>query len=293
MKEYIMDIRQPEKFVTGMNAGYSKNAGYYTSAEFESVIKHATNTNAEWIVLNVSIIQERWFSQSIGFDYRRTAKDHELEYAIELCRKNGHKIMLKPVVLCLDGSWRGMINFLTGDTPPKLIEDIVVDYWPKWFTSYRSAIKRYAETAQRLDIDCFCIGSELLGTQKWKIKEWQRTIEHARQYFKGEITYELAFADCKEYPGISRNDWFDEYRQTDVWEWYNDLDFLSASRKMPSFRAEIVQEKLQPLEALAKKLGKPVLLSNCKVDAVDLNNHEFENVLRSIRQMNFISGCFI
>jgi hypothetical protein len=68
---------------------------------------------------------------------------------------------------------------------------------------------------------------------------------------------------------------------------------LSASRKIPCINAEIVPGELQPLEALAKKLGKPILLSNCKLDTVNLNNNELENVIRSIRKMNFISGCFI
>ena len=281
------------KFITGINAGYAQKAGYYTSEEFESVIRHATNANSEWLTLNVSIIQERWFSRNITFDYCRTAKDHELEYAVKLCRKKGLKVMLKPVLLCLDGSWRGMINFLAADEPPQLIEGIVVDYWSKWFTSYRFAIKRYAIIAQRLGIDGFCIGSELLASQKLKSKEWQKTIEYARKYFKGEITYELAIADSDEYMAISECNYLDEYHRTGAWEWYKSLDFLSASRRFPNLHPETIQEKLQPLAALSEKLGKPILISNCNVDDASFNNNEFGNLIEVFKNMNFISGCFI
>jgi hypothetical protein len=290
---YQFKARIPGKFMTGVNAGYLQKAGYYTSKEFEAIIKRATDFNAEWITLNVSIVQERWFSQNIAFDYQRTAKDHELEYAVKLCHENMLKVMLKPIILCLDGSWRGMINFLSGDEHPQLIEGVMVDYWSKWFSSYRAAIKRYATIAQILNVDCFCVGSELLGTQKWKIKEWQKTIAHARQYFKNEITYELAIADSKEHVEMRENNYLDEYHQTEAWEWYRDLDFLSASRKFTSLQPVVMQEELQPLKALSKTLSKAILLSNCKVDTTDFNNSKIEGIIKSMSSLDFISGCFI
>jgi hypothetical protein len=284
-----------ESFIIGRNAGYSQKAAYYTSKEFESVIINVAQNNVDWVALNVHIVQERWFSQNITFDFCRTAKDHELEYAVKLCRKMGLKVMLKPLVLCLDGSWRGMINFLTSDTPsPQLIQSIVtVDYWRDWFSSYRCAVTRYATIAQRLGVDCFCIGSELLGTQKLKVKEWQKTIDHARNYFKGDITYELAIADSKEHTEIHGCKYLPEYSQNDAWEWYNHLDFLSASKQIHYFDLANIKHELEPLALISHKMGKPILLSNCKIDHSVLTHDQVETILQRLKMNNYISGCFV
>jgi hypothetical protein len=61
-------------------------------------------------------------------------------------------------------------------------------YWKAWFISYKNFLLHYAELAQELGCEMFCIGCEMLGTEhrKW---DWLYLIEEVRKIYKGKIVY--------------------------------------------------------------------------------------------------------
>ena len=73
--------------------------------------------------------------------------------------------------------WRGQIgqNFTSQD-------------WATWFKYYQTFIWHFAELSQKLGIEEYCIGGELVAAQQ-QTQHFRDTIAGVRQRYKGTITY--------------------------------------------------------------------------------------------------------
>ena len=116
-------------------------------------------SNVEWIVQTPFGWQERWDSTDIllATDGRILwgERDEGLRVTTKLAKERGLKVMLKPHLWLRDRSndmWRGKISMPTEEA------------WATWFGEYRTFIMHYARLAAELDIEAFCIGTELRGT---------------------------------------------------------------------------------------------------------------------------------
>eukprot|EP01016_Furgasonia_blochmanni_P020072 TRINITY_DN2237_c0_g2_i1.p1 TRINITY_DN2237_c0_g2~~TRINITY_DN2237_c0_g2_i1.p1 ORF type:complete len:408 (-),score=62.56 TRINITY_DN2237_c0_g2_i1:167-1390(-) len=109
-----------------------------------------------------------------------TEKDEDLEYIINVAHDKGMKVMLKPHIDITSesdpGIWRGDIGraFKTDKQ------------WAAWFQSYTQFIVKYAEMAQRLNVEMFSTSCELINASP-REKEWRKVVAAVRDVYAGKL----------------------------------------------------------------------------------------------------------
>jgi len=174
----------------------------YFSQVINKELDYLKNIGSEWAQLQVIYYQDDLSSPSISIDSEKTVSDESLEYVINKLHKNGFKVFLAPVVDLKQkegGGWRGSIK---------------PDDWDKWFQSYQDMVLRYAELAQKTEVEEFSVGVELNSSEKFEDK-WNGLISKVKENYKGITTY------------IAN---FDRYKQVPFWD---DLDFVSMNFYFP------------------------------------------------------------
>jgi len=230
-----------EIFIKGMTYGWnSKRGDYRTPEAVDSLIK-LKETGAEWIALSFYTFQETYSSTEITFDYGYTVTDRDIMFAVEKARELGLKVCLKPVVNCRDGLWRARITF----------PEDADSYWDKWFSSYENFLLHYAELAEELQCEMFCIGCEMVGTEG-RTTEWRHIIQQVRNTYTGSIIYN---ANHGKEMGI---------------EWLDEVDIIGTSAyypvgDIPNDKEEnMIQNWIKVKErivALHEKFNKPILFA--------------------------------
>lgn len=171
--------------------------------------------NAEWITFVPEVILNR-----ATLELRPDSENHYWGRTIEgniegmkLAKEAGLKIMLKPQMI-LDaitnpsGIFSDLIkledqggkivvdksNNITwrGEFEPDNEED-----WVTWETSYKNYILQLADIAQQLNIEIFCIGTELRESVKNRPDFWVNLITDVRKIYDGRIIYSANWDDYK------------------------------------------------------------------------------------------------
>ena len=196
------------KLIKAVTWGWNSQRGDYQkkSAE-ESLNLLMDRINLSHIIIAFGAVQDTAFSTNISFQGKHTPSIEEIRYIIRKIHARGKKVILKPVVNCLDGTWRAHINFFDVDVPcePK---------WSDWFESYNKYILEFARLAQEEGCDIFVIGCEMVQTDK-RENEWRNLISLVREVYKGKISY-----NC------------DKYQEGNV-KWWDAVDIISSSGYYP------------------------------------------------------------
>ena len=100
--------------------------------------------------------------------------DLELIGTISRFHERGVKVCLKPMINSDDGVWRALIDF----PDENMLEEDT--YWSRWFASYQAFLTHYARVAQYTGCEMFCLGCEMLGTER-KETYWRQTIAMVRE----------------------------------------------------------------------------------------------------------------
>lgn len=125
-----------------------------------------------------------------------TPSDADVVAAIKELHAKGLKVMLKPHVDVLDGSWRGAIQ-------PSDIN--------AWFTSFNAFILHYAQLAQANGVEMLCFGTEYKSmtndpgntSDPNNAMNWATTIAQIRNAYSGMLAYAAnAAAVGDEYTGV-------------------------------------------------------------------------------------------
>ncbi|MDH7505329.1 MAG: glycosyl hydrolase family 53 [Candidatus Acetothermia bacterium] len=158
-------------------------------------------TGAEWLALIVTCYQENIHSTEIGcLTGSRTPTDDDLRHAIQVARRLGLKVLLKPH-LDLDDDpahWRGEISFTEESD------------WQAWFASYSRFIQHYAQLAQAERVEMFCVGVELERTTV-READWREIVSRVRELYHGLLIYaanhsgeefRIKFWDALDYIGV-------------------------------------------------------------------------------------------
>lgn len=113
-----------------------------------------------------------------------TPTDAAIAHAIKTCRSMGMKVLLKPHVDCMDGTFRG---------------DIIPSV--RWFESYKNMIVEYARLAEENKAEIFAVGTELEGTtfSRWEA-QWRDIITAVRSVYKGHILYSANWTEYQDVP---------------------------------------------------------------------------------------------
>lgn len=230
--------------IKGYTYGYSRAMkGHYNSPEGIRSRELLMEVGINWVCLAFNVRQKTYSSTEILFDYRVNVPDLELIATIQHFHEKGVKVCLKPMVDTEDGIWRAQIDF--PDTT-MLNED---RYWKPWFESYTAYLLHYAQIAEYTGCEMFCVGCELLGTER-KEEYWRNTIAAVREVYHGPLTYNT------------------NHGKEEVAKWYDLIDYVGTSAYYPvAKKANASLEEMtknwekiaERLEGVSKRLGKKIL----------------------------------
>lgn len=211
-------------------------------------VQDLVQTNMEWITLVPFAGQEDYDSDFVGrrnTDYSKwSRRDSFYMKKIKTLKEYGFYIMIKPHIWMhspSSGKWRS-------DILPKTAEG-----WERWAESYRQYIFHYARLSALMDIELFCIGTELHTIVKKHPDFWRQLIIDIRKIYPGKITYAA--------------NWNAEMYDVDFWD---QLDYIGVQAYFPltdKTEPKVRDLKkgwkrhIQQLEALHKKYQRPILFS--------------------------------
>lgn len=229
--------------IKGFTYGFCGHKGEYNSKEGIYSQNALMDTGINWVCLAVVITQKTFSSTEIYFDFRYNIPDLELIDTINRFHQKNIKVCLKPMINCDDGVWRALINF-----PDETMfnED---SYWSKWFSFYQAFLEHYAQIAQFTKCEMFCLGCEMLGTER-KEEHWRKTIKKVRNIYEGPLVYNT------------------NHGKEEVAKWYDAIDYLGTSAYYPvekeagatSKEMEKEWEKIaRNLRTISKKTGKKII----------------------------------
>ena len=199
--------------------------------------------------------ERQWFGET-----RQGAKQY-----IELLKKNGIEIMLKPQIWIWRGEFTGYIKMNTEED------------WRILEESYRDFILEYARLAEETQAAIFCIGTELEQFIMNRPDYWKTLITDIRSVYSGKLTYAA--------------NW-DEYKRTPFWK---DLDYIGVDAYFP-----ISESKTPTLEearsgweswksemrSVSEKAGRPILFAEYGYRSVDFAGKEPWKSDRSLTEVN-------
>jgi len=165
--------------------------------------------------------------------------DEGLAETVKLAKANGLQVMLKPQVWFRHGEY-------TGDYVPP---DSVKIEFEKSFTDF---VLHFAEVAQKVNADLYCIGTEWHRFVDSDPKFWHELIVETKKVYTGRLTYAA--------------NW-DEYKTVPFWQ---QLDYIGVNAYFPLSdknhpKLEDLQDGWQPwvaeLEKVAETEQKPILFT--------------------------------
>ena len=156
--------------LSGLNLTAYTSDGYSGSEEALDRISALSSTA---VTLVPTWYMDSADSNEVSPEMGKSPNDDSLYRAIDAARNAGLKVILKPHVDVLDGTFRG---------------DIRPSDPAAWFRSYRQYIDRYAWIAKDVGADLYVVGTELKGVSG-DLDQWRSLIESVREKFPGRLTY--------------------------------------------------------------------------------------------------------
>ncbi|MCG3136384.1 MAG: hypothetical protein HJJLKODD_00216 [Phycisphaerae bacterium] len=216
------------------------DSSYMPVERYGTLIREVAALGANSVLLSVNGYQENAGSAIIYTDPEKTPTDTQWLELFAIARQEKLKIIFMPKVLLAKPrgkEWRGVIN--PGHA------------WDEWFDSYSTFLLHYAELAEQGEVEMFCVGSELVSTEKYTEK-WEKIIAQVRQRFQGWLTYS---ANWDHYQSIAFWDELDLVAMT---------SYYSTAREANPAREELLASWLKVQEKLLswrEKIGKPLLFT--------------------------------
>lgn len=197
----------------------------------------------------------QWFGETV---------DGAKQYITELRKKN-IKIMLKPQIWVWHGEFTGHIEM-------KNEAD-----WATLENAYSKFILEFAVLANAINVDIFCIGTELERFISNRPQYWNSLITKIKQVYKGKLTYAA--------------NW-DEFKRTPFW---NKLDYIGVDAYFPvsDSKTPTVEECLsgwklhkQVIQNVSIKFDKPILFTEFGYRSVDYTGKAPWKSDRTMNQTN-------
>lgn len=205
--------------------------------------------NANWVaVIPYGFSRENL--PAVHYDSNRQWWGERLDGAAEMismAKINGLKVMLKPQVWIFRG-WVGNYGF---DTEQE---------WKEWETSYSEFILAFANMADSLQVDLFCLGTEYRKAVVERPQFWEDLIDKVKVVFDGNITYAA--------------NW-DEYEDVGFWD---KMDYIGVDAYFPltETATPLIEELVSAwkpiksdLKAMSDSLQKPMLFTEYGYRSVD------------------------
>jgi len=160
-------------------------------AEMKAIDVDTVALNVWWFQdhVNATVITE-------DFNYYSASTD-SVVHAIGQIHSEGMRVMLKPMVDCRDGTWRGQIN--PSDA---------------WFTEYGSFINYWADVAAAQNVGVLSVGCEFKKTVGWS-DSWRNVVSGVRARYSGDLVYS---ANHDSYQAVS---------------WWDAMDYIGVDAYFP------------------------------------------------------------
>jgi hypothetical protein len=191
--EVSSDINGPV-FQKGMS--YVSWPPNFDSANSNESLHFLSSTNTEWVAICVFWYQDNLSSTRIYPSYN-TPSNSSVVKVIGRVHELGMKVMLKPMVDPLNGSWRGQIPSSTA-----------------WFQSYANFINFWANFSQKHGVDLLCVGCEFSANDV-QAASWENITAGVRERYSGPITYA---ANWNHYQNLN---------------WWSSLDYVGIDAYFP------------------------------------------------------------
>lgn len=168
-------------------------------------------------------------------------------HTIETAKAAGLKVMLKPQVYVPRG-WTGNLDFETEEA------------WQSWEKDYEAYILPFADMAEELRVELFCIGTEFKAGAPKREAFWRELIAKIRSRYSGPLTYAA--------------NW-DEYPDTPFWD---ALDFVGVNAYFPLSEEptpdpaqlrEHWRPRVEELRDFSHRVQRPVLFTEYGYLSVD------------------------
>lgn len=172
--------------------------------------------------------------EEIDWHSSATPTDDELNTVIRAAQDEGLSIILKPMVNCRNGTWRGYISFIDPPVEPE-------PKWSGWFRNYTEYMLHYADIAETTGCEMLLLGCEFVLAQGQE-QYWRKLVLDVREHYHGLLSFNV-----------------DKY-QEDRLTWWDAVDVISSSGYYPS---GTWKENLDRIEAVVKKYGKPFYFAEC------------------------------
>lgn len=220
----------------GGSKGYGSEASLQSKRELAAL-------GVDWVSITPFGFQESLQSTEVQSSGRAMAageNDDRLERETQQAHELGMKVMLKPHLWISHSEWQGHI------------QPAGPDGWDKWFASYQKFILHYAALAERLKIDAFVVGVEMPSSSWTQRDHWVKTIAMIREVYHGPLAYAANWNEAEKVTFWDKIDWIGVQLYTPL------TTRLDASYDE---LAAALDKDLDNYEALSKKYGKPVFLT--------------------------------
>jgi hypothetical protein len=246
---YFLDRSRPDPFIyqgekhTGVSFVGPRNP--LDQSSFENVKR----INARW----VSLMPYGFVgSQDTGLHFIREGEDasewHQwwgetpdgIKKCLELARKSGFKIMMKPHIWIKKGTY-------TGDFTLETEEE-----WNAFERTYAEYILQYARIAEVFHVEVFCIATEMESMVRERPDFFPALIKAVKKVYKGKLTYAENWDCFEDVPFWSQLDYIgiDGY-------------FPLSDKRHPSF-AELSKgwrKHIKQMDRFTAEVQKPVLFT--------------------------------
>ena len=235
-----------ELFCKGYTWGFFSREGELLTEAAEISMKRLASNGLDWICIPVNAWQETFASTTVFSMYGLTQTDEEIIHVVKMAKSFGLKVCLKPMVNCLDRSWRARIDFPNEE---------YCDYWEKWFRSYNNFMLHYAKLAEKLGCEMLCTGCEMAGMDK-QSSYCLDMISKVREVYSGIIMHNINHGD--EF----RFDWLSAVDVIGISAYYPVTDSEHKGIETMRLRwAEVVKR----LEKCHEHYGKPLMFAEIGV----------------------------
>lgn len=183
------------EMIKGYTWGFYSGSGAFATKEAEQSMEYLASLGLNWICIPVNCFQEAFYSVNVFSLFGRTQTDDEVRFAVRKAKSLGLKVCLKPMVDCLDRSWRARINF-----PAETNE-----YWDKWFGSYTRFMLYYAKLAEAEGVEMLCTGCEMAGMDA-QTERCVELIGKVREVYTGIVMHNINHGDEFRFPWLGETD---------------------------------------------------------------------------------------
>lgn len=226
--------------------------------------------NAGWMAISPYAFS-RVGSPELRYDLPRQwwgERKEGVAATVNHARELGLKIMMKPHVWVREQGWAG--DFELGSEAD----------WKKWEGNYRDYILSFARLTDSLNVEIFCIGTELRKATQQRPDFWHALIDDVREIYRGRLTYA---ANWDNYSNIS---------------FWGDLDYIGIDAYFPlsdrqSPTVVHLNEKWEPvkeeLQNFAERYDKPVLFTEFGYRSVNFTADGHWKYKRNERDLNMVA----